>query len=106
MSRNRRSGAQAHYRHLPPEARLGDAPVEETVHEQMVAVVHAIDEVFNGQIGGPGRKIGFVLMVFPFDGFDGRCNYASNGADRRDIVVLMKEMIARFEGQPETKGTA
>jgi hypothetical protein len=30
----------------------------------------------------------------------------SNGADRRDIVTLMKEMIARFEGQPELKGQA
>jgi hypothetical protein len=45
-------------------------------------------------------------MVFPFEGFDGRCNYISNGADRRDIVLLMKEMIARFEGQPEVKGKA
>jgi len=104
--RNRRSRAQAHYRQLPPAGRLGDAPVEETVHDQMTAVVRAIDEVFNGQIGGPGRKVGFVLMVFPFEGFDGRCNFASNGADRRDVVVLMKEMIARFEGQPEMKGTA
>jgi hypothetical protein len=30
----------------------------------------------------------------------------SNGADRRDVVTLMKEMIARFEGQPEVSGKA
>jgi hypothetical protein len=107
MNRNRRrSRAEGEYRSLPPRGRLGDAPVEETVHEQMTACVHALDEVFNGHIGGPNRKVGFVLMVFPFEGFDGRCNFASNGADRRDVVVLMKEMIARFEGQPETKGRA
>jgi hypothetical protein len=108
MSRNRRrSRAEAEYRSLPPEERLGDGPVEETVHEQMTAAVHALDELWNGQVGGPGRKIGFVLMVFPFgDQFDGRCNFASNGADRRDVVTLMKEMIARFEGQPETTGRA
>jgi len=50
-----------------------------------------------------------LLMVFPYEEFnagDTRCNYISNGADRKDVVVLMKEMIARFEGQPEMKGTA
>jgi hypothetical protein len=50
-----------------------------------------------------------VLMVFPFSGFekgDTRCNYISNGADRNDVVTLMKEMITRFEGQPEMKGRA
>jgi hypothetical protein len=30
----------------------------------------------------------------------------SNGADRKDVVTLMKEMIARFEGQPEVAGKA
>lgn len=45
-------------------------------------------------------------MMFPFENFDGRCNYMSNGADRQDIVTLMREMIARFEGQPELKGQA
>jgi hypothetical protein len=82
--------------------RLGDAPVQEEYHDKMVATIQALDELFNGQVGGPGRKTGFVLMVFPFDevapGGQGRCNYMSNGADRRDIVTLMKEMIRRFEG--------
>jgi hypothetical protein len=44
-------------------------------------------------------------MVFPF-GDHGRCNYISNGPDRRDVVTLMKEMIQRFEGQPEMEGRA
>ena len=85
---------------------LGDAPVEEQYHAQMTAVARSIDEFFNGDSKGPDRKIGFVLMVFPFENFDGRCNYMSNGADRRDIITLMKEMIARFEGQPEMGGRA
>jgi hypothetical protein len=88
---------------------LGDGPLEMEYREKMVAVAQGLDELFNGQIGGPGRKTGFVLMVFPFDNpakGDGRCNYISNGADRRDIVTLMKEMIARFEGQPEISGRA
>lgn len=89
-----------------PEERLGDAPLEAEYHKKMTAVAQALDQMFNGQIGGSGRKTGFVLMVFPFDDHTGRCNYLSNGADRKDVVTLMKEMIARFEGQPEVAGKA
>jgi len=86
--------------------RLGDAPIEPRYIEQMNEVARGLDKIFNGKAGGPGRKTGFVLLVFPFDGHEGRCNFISNGADRKDIVVLFKEMIARFEGQPEMKGKA
>jgi hypothetical protein len=88
------------------ENRLGDAPVEEQYHAQMEAVARGVDEIFNGKAKGDDRKVGFVLMVFPLGDHMGRCNYMSNGADRRDIVTLMKEMIARFEGQPEVTGRA
>jgi hypothetical protein len=103
MSESRR---RRDYEAQKPHQRLGDAPIEERFHTQMTGVAQALDELFNGKIGGPDREIGFVLMVFPFEGFDGRCNYISNGADRRDIVALMKEMIARFEGQSEVSGSA
>ena len=86
--------------------RLGDAPIEEKHRETMQGVARALDEVFNGSAKGSARKVGFVLLVFPFESHDGRCNYISNGADRRDIVVLMKEQIRRFEGAPEVTGTA
>jgi hypothetical protein len=89
-----------------PEQRLGDAPVEAAYAAKMEAVARAVDGFFNGEDRGASRKVGFVLMVFPFGDTTGRCNYMSNGADRRDIVVLMKEMIARFEGQPEVSGSA
>jgi hypothetical protein len=85
---------------------LGDAPIEDRYHALMNAVAATIDEAFNGKAKGKDRKVGFVLLVFPFGNEDGRCNYISNGADRRDIVVMMKEQIKRFEGQPEMKGTA
>ena len=87
-----------------PEDRLGDAPVEAGVHEQMEAVMGAVSDFINPP--GTPKKWGVVIMMFPFEGFDGRCNYMSNGADRRDIVTLMKEMIQRFEGQPEASGRA
>lgn len=81
-------------------------PIEPAQIERMNAVAQGLDKIFNGQVGGPGREWGFVLLVFPFGSGDGRCNYISNGANREDIVVLMKEMIARFQGQPEIKGRA
>ena len=85
---------------------LGDAPIEKEYRELMQAVAKTLDGYFNGGARGEDRKIGFVLLVFPFGEAEGRCNYISNGADRRDIVTLFKEQIARFEGQPEMKGTA
>ena len=96
------SEGQAAFEKLMPEHRLGDAPLEEERATQMQAVAETLNEFFNGT--QKPRPVGFVLMVFPFAGFDGRCNYISNGADRKDVVTLMKEMIARFEGQPEAAG--
>jgi hypothetical protein len=73
----------------------------------MNTVAEGLDRIFNGEARGPDRKTGFVLLVFPFGESDsGRCNFISNGADRRDVVILMREMIARFEGQAEARGSA
>ena len=81
---------------------LGHAPIEERFRREMIAVATTIDEVFNGTKRREEREVGFVLLLFPFgDDPKGRCNFVSNGADRKDIVALFKEMIARFEGQPE-----
>lgn len=86
--------------------RLGDGPIEGRFRETMEATAKGLDKIFNGDTRGTDRKVGFVLLVFPFGEREGRCNYISNGANRRDIVVMMKEQIARFEGQPEIKGNA
>lgn len=86
--------------------RLGDGPIQPEFVEMMNALARGIDEILNGNAKGQDRPNGFVLLVFPFEGHEGRCNYISNGADRRDIVTLMREQIKRFEGQPEMKGTA
>lgn len=85
---------------------LGDRPVEQEYAAMMTHTMAAIDEFFNGKDKGQERKVGIVMLVFPFGDKTGRCNFMSNGADRRDIVTLFKEMIARFEGQPEMKGHA
>jgi hypothetical protein len=86
--------------------RLGDAPIEAEYREKMNAVALTLDEFFNGDARGDDRKVGFVLLLFEFGEHQGRCNFISNGADRKDVVALFKEMIARFEGQPEMKGHA
>lgn len=89
--------------------RLGDAPIQPEYLDMMNAVAKGLDKVFNGDARGAERPTGFILMVYPFGDLasgDARCNYISNGADRGDVVTLMKEMIARFEGQPEMKGRA
>lgn len=85
---------------------LGDKPIEDRYHEDMNAVAGAIDRIFNGDAKGAARETGFVLLVFPYGDTEGRCNFISNGADRKDIVTMFKEMIARFEGQPEIRGRA
>ena len=85
---------------------LGDAPIQDEYRAQMNALVRGIDEIFNGDLRGDDRQTGFVLLVFPFGEKEGRCNFISNGANREDIICMFKEMIARFQGQPEMKGTA
>lgn len=78
---------------------LGDAPIERAYREEMQFVAQNLDAVFNGAARGQDRAVGFILLVFPFGEHGGRCNYISNGADRRDVIVLLKEQLARFEGQ-------
>jgi hypothetical protein len=92
------------------EQALGDAPIQDEYKKKMEQVARDLDRVFNGLRRGNARKVGFVVMVFPFNDDqhvkidDARCNYISNGADRHDVVVLMKVMIKRFEGQPHLEG--
>lgn len=81
---------------------LGDGPIEMSLLDVMNSLAAGVDTILNGKdalVDKTKRKNGFVLLVFPFEGFDGRCNYISNGADREDIVTLFKEQIKRFEEQ-------
>jgi hypothetical protein len=86
------------------EHTLGDAPIQAEYIGKMNKLARFIDQRFNGLARGDKRKVGFVLLVFPFGSADGRCNFISNGADRADIASLFREMAARFEGMPESKG--
>lgn len=86
--------------------RLGDAPIDLEYREMMNTIAGVLDETFNGTDRSKPRETGFVLLVFPFGEKEGRCNYISNGADRRDVVTLMREQIARFQGSPDQTGRA
>lgn len=81
-----------------------DQKVSDEYRARMHALALTVDELFNGSAKGHERKTCFVLLVAPFDD-ESRVNYLSNG-ERRSIVTLMKELIARFEGQPEMEGRA
>ena len=84
--------------------KLGDAPIEPALEEIMNKVAGGLDTIFNGTARGDARPTSFVLLTFPYGDRSGRCNFISNGAGRKDLIALFKEMIARFEGQPEIKG--
>lgn len=77
---------------------LGDGPIAEAYRAKMNELAREIDEFFNGPSKGEKRETGFVLMVFPFGGPGGRCNYISN-ADRTDVLATLKDQVARFEGR-------
>lgn len=90
-----------------PEA-YGDRPIEPQHHELMNTVAVTLDEIFNGEPMKPGRKVAFVLMVFPFerrpeDG--GRVNYISNGVRREDMVALFRNQADYFEASLKEKKT-
>lgn len=85
--------------------RLGDKPIDPKYLENMNMLAGVLDKLFNGEAKGADREVGFILMVFPLNSTNGRTNYISN-ANRKDVVAMLKEQIARFEGQLEMKGKA
>ena len=82
---------------MPKDHQLGSGPIEDSYRVQMNAVAKVLDETLNGDARGDQRSVGFVLLVFPFGEREGRCNYISNGADRADIVKLLREQANRFD---------
>lgn len=74
-------------------------PISPEYSAMMNDVAKAIDRFFNG--GNVPKTTGFCLLVFPFgenDPAKDRINYISN-AEREDMIVAMKEFLARAEGR-------
>jgi hypothetical protein len=81
------------------EEQLGDAPIEPEFRAMMNELAADLDTLLNPGPKAAARTTGFVLLMFPFDR-KGRANYISN-ANRADVVTLLKEQLARFEGQEQ-----
>lgn len=64
-------------------------------------MARGLDTAFNGHAKGGARKTGFALFWFEFGATEGsRVNYVSN-AKRADMIVAMKEWLARAEGRTQ-----
>jgi hypothetical protein len=86
---------------------VSHAPIEDKHLVEMNELARSLDERFNGPLRGKHRPFGFVLLVFDYgEPKAGRMNYISNGADRGDIVVALKELVANFEGRVHEGGRA
>lgn len=78
---------------------MNEEPIQQQFRDQMRAIGEVLDQVFNNGVRGTNRKIGWALLVFPFDCPPGaRTNYISN-SERSDMINSMKEFIARAEGR-------
>ena len=75
---------------------IGDGPIEPRYVDVMKAIAEGLDKVLNGEAHHKDPETGFVLLVFPFHEYQGRCNYISN-AERVDVLTLLKDQIRRFE---------
>lgn len=84
-------------------------PLEAEHAEIMKDIGRTIGAVLNGDtldgLPRPLPRMGFALLVFPFEGHEGRMNYVSN-ASRDDMVVALKELVAQMEGRVPQEGRA
>src|SRR5690242_152088 len=76
---------------------LGSGPIESEFRDVMQEIARSLDMILNGNLRGSDKTTGFVLLVFPYGEKEGRCNYISNGADRADIIKLLREQANRFD---------
>lgn len=77
-------------------------PVQQEFVDALNSLAKHIDEVLNPDwTKGSSKRVGFALLTYHF-GRDlqgtGRVNYIGNGK-REDILVALKELIARWEGR-------
>jgi hypothetical protein len=67
-------------------------PIEAELHKVMNDIGRMIGGAFKAQ-----GDYGFLLLGFGLNTRGGRMNYISN-ARREDMIVALKELLARFEG--------
>jgi len=70
------------------------------------AIEHSQDiaKLLDTLLNGSTKNVGFALLFFPLDTIDGTLvNYVSN-CERGSMAVALKEVLARWQGQPEMSG--
>lgn len=71
-------------------------------------IMQTLAKVVDGAINEPKKPktTGFVILKFPMNKIDfTTVDYVSSG-DRQSVIVAMKEIIARLEGQAQVSGRA
>ena len=89
---------------------IGDQAIQPQYYNLMNSLAEVIDETLNGFPNYKNipeqyrrRKVGFVLLVFPFgDRLEKRCNYISS-AKRDEVITLLKEQLQYFEAQAKVE---
>lgn len=84
------------------EHTVGDGPIEQKHRAKLRALAETIDEFLNPY---DPKDTGFIVLMFPFEASEGRCNYISN-ADRQDVMAMLREQLSYFEGMPSLEGHA
>jgi hypothetical protein len=79
-------------------------PIQPQFHATMNQLAGELDRRFNPP--PRQRTVGFALFSFEFGKTEGgRVNYISNG-NREDMIVAVKEWLARAEGRHQEGGRA
>jgi hypothetical protein len=79
---------------------MAHGPIQQDYREVMNDLAKMIDRILNEDMSK--RTTGFALLMYPFgEAPKGRINYIGNG-ERADVLVALKELVARWEGQVPT----
>ncbi len=81
-----------------PDNQLGSGPLEPAMHDLMQGIATGLDSILNDE--GKPKTVGWLLMTFRMGDESGRCNYVAN-VNRQDVIALLREQLAYFEGMPE-----
>ena len=65
-----------------------------------------VDALLNSKDWRNERNVGFALLFFPLgEPNETNVNYVGN-CERETMLVALKELVARWEGQPKVSGRA
>jgi hypothetical protein len=79
-------------------------PIQPAYRQMMANLAVELDRILNGE--ADPRTVGFCLFVFNLGATEnGRVNYISN-CDRNEMIVAVKEWLARAEGRVQPPGNA